>query len=397
MPRCLASRARGSLRVIGADGSMRCLGIGLALMVFLAGGAAGVEDCQVPADLHDGWTVAAPAAQGLDPALVCAIGPRFEAWTEANLHGVVVVRHDALVYEHYLAGEDERWGQPLGRVAYDAGKLHDLRSITKSVTSLVVGIALDRGWVKDVDASIFSFFPEYAELRTPEKDGITLRHLLTMSAGFAWTDPSMSYGNQADTESLMIRAADPYRYLLELPLATPPGKSYHYDSGETSLLAAVLQKASGKGFDVLAQEVLFDPLGISDIEWMRYPNGDPIAGWGLRVRPRDLAKVGQLMLDHGRWHGKQIVPEAWITQSTAPQFNGEGLFFYGYQWWLGRSLIGRREIDWIAGVGLGGQRLFIVPDQDLVVAVTAGLYKSPLQSQVGFTVLNTYVLPATGD
>jgi len=374
---------------------MRCLGVWLALVLLLAAGAARAEDCAAPADLHDGWA-SAPVAQGLDPALVCAIGPRFEAWTEANLHGVVVVRHGALVYEHYFAGEDEQWGRPLGRVAYDAGKLHDLRSLTKSVTSLVVGIALDRGWIKNVDASVFSFFPEYGELRTPEKDDITLRHLLTMSAGFAWTDPSMSYGNQADTESLMIRAPDPYRYLLELPLATPPGQSYHYNSGETSLLAAVLQKASGKGFDVLAQEVLFDPLGISDVEWMRYANGDPIAGWGLRMRPRDVAKVGQLMLDHGKWHGKQIVPEAWIAQSTIPQFNGEGLFFYGYQWWLGRSLIERREIDWIAGVGLGGQRLFIVPDRDLVVAVTAGLYKSPLQGQVGFTVLNSYVLPAAG-
>jgi CubicO group peptidase (beta-lactamase class C family) len=99
------------------------------------------------------------------------------------------------------------------------------------------------------------------------------------------------------------------------------------------------------------------------------------------MRPRNVAKIGQLVLDHGRWHGKQIVPEAWIAQSTAPQFNGEGLFFYGYQWWLGRSLIARREIDWIAGFGLGGQRLFIVPDRELVVAVTAGLYHSPSASR----------------
>src|SRR5271165_1765783 len=112
--------------------------------------------------------------------------------------------------------------------------------------------------------------------------------------------------------------------------------------------------------------------------------------------PARCCQGGPADAHHGKWHGKQIVPEAWIAQSTIPQFNGEGLFFYGYQWWLGRSLIERREIDWIAGVGLGGQRLFIVPDRDLVVAVTAGLYKSPLQGQVGFTVLNSYVLPAAG-
>jgi CubicO group peptidase (beta-lactamase class C family) len=145
----------------------------------------------------------------------------------------------------------------------------------------------------------------------------------------------------------------------------------------------------------MAQEVLFDPLGIREVEWGRYGNGDPVAGWGLRMRPRDLAKIGQLVLDRGRWQGKQIVPEAWIAQSTAPQIDpGWRGAFYGYLWWLGRSLVERREIDWIAGVGLGGQRVFIVPDRDLVAVVTAGLYRSPLQDQVGSTVLNRYVLPA---
>ena len=171
---------------------------------------------------------------------------------------------------------------------------------------------------------------------------------------------------------------------------------WNYNSGETGLLAAVLHKASGKRLDAMAQEVLFDPLGIRDIEWgEHYANGDPVAGWGLRMRPRDLAKIGQLVLDHGRWQGKQIVPGAWIAQSTAPQIDtGRGSVFYGYQWWLGRSLVERREVDWIAGVGLGGQRLFIVPDRGFVVAVTAGLYRSMLQDQVGITVLNRYVLPA---
>jgi CubicO group peptidase (beta-lactamase class C family) len=200
-------------------------------------------------------------------------------------------------------------------------------------------------------------------------------------------------GGQRDTDDARPR---PYRYLLELPLAEKPGDVWNYNSGETGLLAAVLHKASGKRLDALAQEVLFDPLGIGDVEWAaRYANGDPIAGWGLRMRPRDIAKVGQLVLDHGRWQGKQIVPEAWIAQSAAPQIDtGRGSLFYGYLWWLGRSLVERREVDWIAGFGLGGQRLYIVPERDLVVVVTAGLYRSPLQDQVGSTVLNHYVLPA---
>jgi CubicO group peptidase (beta-lactamase class C family) len=140
---------------------------------------------------------------------------------------------------------------------------------------------------------------------------------------------------------------------------------------------------------------LFDPLGISDVEWLRLPGGDVRGFGGLRLRPRDLAKIGQLMLDSGSWHARQIVPAVWIEQSTTPQINGDGLFFYGYQWWLGRSLLARREVDWTAGMGNGGQRLYIVPAEGIVIAVTAGLYNHmTLQWAIGDTVLNRHVLPA---
>src|SRR5262245_50274062 len=200
--------------VAAAERPLGCFGVLLALAPMLLAGAAEAEECLAPAKRDDGWTVSAPAAQGLDPALICAIGPRFEAWSEADLHAVVVARHGSLVYEHYLAGADERWGRPLGRVAYGADKLHDLRSITKSVTSLMVGIALDHGWIEDIEAPIFSFFPEYAKLRTRQKDTITLRHLLTMSAGFAWEETLIPYSDPANSDRQMTAAADPYRYLL---------------------------------------------------------------------------------------------------------------------------------------------------------------------------------------
>jgi CubicO group peptidase (beta-lactamase class C family) len=146
---------------------------------------------------------------------------------------------------------------------------------------------------------------------------------------------------------------------------------------------------------VLAQEVLFAPLGIADVEWVRYPNGDPVAASGLRLRPRDIAKLGLLVLDHGAWQSKRIVSAGWIEQSTASQIAVEDQVAYGLQWWLGRSLIDGREIRWSAGIGWGGQRLFLVPDRDLLVVVTAGLYDRPdLQDQLGRTVLDRYVLPA---
>jgi CubicO group peptidase (beta-lactamase class C family) len=351
-------------------------------------------DCARPAELPDGWPVAAPEDQGLDPVAICAIGPRFEAWKEANVHAVVVIRHGVLVYERYFAGEDERWGRPLGRVAYDARMRHDLRSITKSVTALLVGIAVDRSWLEDLDAPVLSFFPEYADLRTPEKDRITVRHLLTMSAGLAWNE-ELPYSDPENSERQMTDAPDPYRYVLAQPSAAPPGQVYNYNGGATAMLAAILRKLSGRSLDVLAKEALFEPLGIRDVEWVRYANGDPIAASGLRLRPRDLAKIGQLVLDRGVWQGRRIVSPSWIEQSTSPQIQAEEPLFYGYQWWLGRSAIDGQEIEWAAGFGWGGQRLFVVPDRDLVVVVMAGLYANPpLQRVVAGTVLTDHVLPA---
>ncbi|HEV8390539.1 MAG TPA: serine hydrolase, partial [Dongiaceae bacterium] len=294
------------------------------------------DDIQ-PASLADGWAVASPESAGLNGDLIRGIGPHFESWTDANAHAILIARRGKLVYERYFTGEDQAWGKALGRVTYDTTKLHDLRSITKSVTSLLVGVAVDRGWIGDLDASVFSFFPEHADLRTPDKDAITLRHLLTMSAGFAWNE-DLPYSNPHNSERVMTDAPDRCRYVLEQPLIRPPGRAYNYNGGATALLAAILRKAADRPVDALAQRELFDPLGISDVEWIRYTDGTPVVASGLRMRPRDLLKIGQIVLSGGAWQGRRIVSASWMEDSTAPHINGEGLFFYGYQWWLGRSL-----------------------------------------------------------
>ncbi|MGO4724710.1 MULTISPECIES: serine hydrolase domain-containing protein [unclassified Inquilinus] len=363
----------------------------IALLTSPAAAAGAPPDCRAPAVLDDGWAVAAPADEGFDPATLCAVGPALE---ESNAHAVLVVRHGKLVYERYFAGEDQRWGQPLGRIPHDAATRHDLRSITKSVTSLLVGIAVDYGWIKDIDAPVLSLLPQYADLGSPEKDRITLRHLLTMSSGLAWSE-DLPYSDPRNSERLMSDAPDPYRYVLEQPFATMPGERWVYSGGSTALLSAVLKQVSGRSLEVMAREMLFAPLGIDDVEWVRYPNGDPVAASGLRLLPRDIAKIGRLVLDHGAWQGKQIVPAGWIEQSTTKQIAAEDEIDYGFQWWLGHSQVDGQDLRWSAGVGWGGQRLFLVPDRDLLVVVTAGLYDQPdQQDALGRTVLERYVLPA---
>lgn len=350
--------------------------------------------CGVPSAGNDHWPVATPESVGLSSAALCPMVKWLTDWKEGNVHAVLVARHGKLVFEHYFTGTDERLGRELGEVAFGPETRHDERSVTKSITDLVVGIAIDRGWIKSIDQSVMSFFPEYADLRTPEKNRITLRDLLTMSSGLEWHEIDTPYTSDKNSEIRMDTAPDPYRYALAQLVASPPGEIWNYNSGSTELLCAILRKATGKPLGQLARSLLFEPLGITDVEWYKYAHGNPSAAAGLRLRPRDLAKIGQLVLQHGAWNGKQLVSSAWIDASTTPQINGLLIFFYGYQFWLGRSLINKHELDWSAAWGLGGQRVFIVPELDLVVVVNAGLYRSDIQSQVPLKILNQYVLKA---
>ncbi len=344
----------------------------------------------------DDWVLMPPESAGMDAALLDGLAPQFESWHEANLHAALILRHGQLVYERYFSGEDTHWSVQLGRLAFHAGLRHDLRSISKSIVSLLFGVARDRSWIAGLEQSVFDFFPEYEDLRTPEKDRITLWHLLTMSAGLAWNE-SIPYSDPANSERRMIVAADRPRYVLEQPVVRPAGATYSYNGGLTLLLATILEKLSGQSIDAFAEAALFQPLGIpaAGVEWNRYGDGAANPVSGLRLRPRDLARIGQMVLDGGSWRGSQVIAPAWIAESTSPQINGEGLYFYGFQWWLGRSLVARREVQWLAALGHGGQRLYVVPSQGLVVVVTAGLYGNPvLQNIVGEVVLRRYALAA---
>jgi len=342
---------------------------------------------------NNDWPTATPTEAGLDGDVLAGLTSQFEAWEEANLHAALIVRHGKLAYEHYFAGQDERWGRPLGRVTHDAGKPHDLRSVTKSVISLLAGCVLGQESEAALATPVFDLFPEHADLATGGKETMTLGHLLEMSTGLVW-DEDLPYSDPANSERMMTVAPDRVRYVLEQPLWQRPGAAWTYNGGATALIAEALTRRTGKTLDALAQEHLFGPLGI-EAEWIRYDDGVAVAASGLRLRPRDTARIGQMVLQGGRWQEDQVVPADWIALSTAPRLNGPGLFFFGLQWWLGRSLVAHEEIRWIAGVGWGGQRLFIVPARDLVVVVHAGLYDNPAMQPIpAEIVLRRYALAA---
>lgn len=345
--------------------------------------------------LDDGWVGAAPAEVGLDAKSLSGLDAFLRQWPKHNIHAVVIVRRGKLVFERYFSGRERQWMEWSAPVQFSPETKHDIRSITKSVTSLLIGLALNEQQFPPLDSSVVDHFPEYADLRTIKNAHITFRHLLTMTHGQRW-DERRSWKSQANNERHLLEAKDPYRYVLQQRMALPPGILFNYSGGATSLLAAALAKAVGRRIDIYARERLFEPLGITDVEWLSFTGNAELAAFaGLRLRPRDLAKLGQLMADSGRWNGRQVLPAWWIAESTRPHVNAEGhaALYYGYHWWLGRSLLNGHDLSWIAGFGAGGQHLFIVPGLDLVVVVNAFEQRHYIPNAI----LNQFVLPAITD
>ncbi|MBR0949736.1 serine hydrolase domain-containing protein [Bradyrhizobium canariense] len=340
------------------------------------------DGCSVPAARDDGWPVAPVGEDKLiDRTALCKVTDRLAA--NANVHALLIARGGRLVFERYLRGDDEISDRPVANASFDPDTLHDTKSVSKSVASLALGIAIDRGLIRGVDEPIFNFFPELSDLRSPEKDRIRLSHALTMSMGLKWVEATPSTGNDNNDEARMHMAADPCRYVLGLPVTAPAGHEFFYNTGALTLVSAIVRKAVGRPLDEFVREALFEPLGITAFAWRRV-KGDADAGGGLRLRPRDMLKIGQLVLAGGRWNDRQIVSKAWIDASMTPRLEATGPYFYGYLWWLGRSLHDGREVHWAAALGRGGQSIRVVPELDLVVAVTAGYYQdySPRAFQV---------------
>lgn len=347
---------------------------------------------QMDPALADDWQEVAPVDAGFAPNVGELLDQAAGRGDLPNLHAVVVARHGKLVLERYYEGPDERWGKPLGTVTFGPDVKHDLRSVSKCIVGLLYGIALNEGQVPGLDQPLVDQFPAYDDLRgDPQRRRMTVAHALTMTLGTEW-DESLPYSNPRNSEIAMEMAADRYRFVLERPLVAEPGTRWVYNGGATAVLGHLIAEGTGTDLSDYAREKLFQPLGILDTEWVRGWSGEPSAASGLRMRPRDLARIGQLVLSQGSWAGRQVVPRAWLEESIGIRVAAEEGLEYGYHWWLGRGRVDGR--DWIAGFGNGGQRLVIVPDLELVVAILAGNYNQPDAWKIAVTIIAEILLPA---
>ncbi|MEM1191094.1 MAG: serine hydrolase [Pseudomonadota bacterium] len=341
------------------------------------------------------WKTATPAETGLRAAPLEALAERIRSDPEINIHSVLVVRHGKLVFEEYFRGTDEAWGEDLGQIQFNRNTLHDLRSVTKSVTSAVVGIAIAEGRIPGVDTSAFELFPAYADHLAPNKARLTLHHILTMSAGLDWFEPP-DYANPGNDEIRMISSPDPVAFTLGRSFRTPPGEAFEYNGGLPTLLGYLLEEAYGQRGDELFSQKLFLPLGISDYEFHANANGLLAYASGLRLTPRAMAKLGLLYLQKGIWMGRQLLPEAWVASSLTPHLPSSWTPGYGYQWWI-MKFTGEVGDVWVpAAIGNGHQRIFILEPQGMVVVVTAGHYNEARIKFDGIDMLIEHVFPAAG-
>lgn len=323
----------------------------------------------------------APAtAAAIDATELAKLEHQLRAGELPNIHSVVIVEDRKTLAEWYFQGSDERRGNALGNVMFAPDTLHDLRSVTKSIVSILFGIALNEGAVKNIDERVLSYFPEYADLRNADRLKIRLRDVLSMTSGLRWDESTFPYTDSRNSETAMDFAPDRYRYILSQPVEVQPGQRFRYSGGDVALIGAVVARATKTPLEVYAQRKLFAPLGISRFEWLKDSSGIPYAASGLRLVPRDMAKIGQLVLDGGRYEGRQIVPKAWLEASTSTQVliepNQPCSTKYGYSWWLMTTCEARSQTPWFGAIGNGGQRIMVFPSLDLVLVTTAGLYNS---------------------
>lgn len=303
-----------------------------------------------------GWLNATPEEHGMDSSKLNEMMEFIET-NEWNYDSIVIIRNGYIVFETYPG------------VRYDDNERHILYSVTKSVTSVLVGIAIQEGFIESVNQTMVNFFPNrtIANLDA-DKESITIENLLLMNTGLEWDEWSTDYGTSNNPITLMFNSADPIQHFLDLPMEYNPGEQWVYNSGGSHMLGAILRQATGMTVLQFAIQYLFSPLNITDVWWSADPLGNNHCGGGLQMTPQDLAKIGFLYQNNGTWDGQEIVSPSWIENSTRTvlyQWENYEYQGYGYQWWTLPTL------DIYNAAGLEGQNLYIDNEHDLVVAMTA--------------------------
>ena len=339
------------------------------------------------------WPTATPAAVGLDARVLDSLDAEIRAGRYGNVDRVLVIRHGKVAFDRRyprdyarVYGDSAKHGRALhahddaGPYNYFAdwwhpyyrrGDLHTLQSVTKTVTSMVIGAAVTRGEFPSLDTPVLSFFDSGTVRNVDDrKRRMTVRHLLTMTAGFDW-DENRPYADTTNTADALEKSYDWVKFTIDRPMMEEPGTRFNYNSGASELLAHVFRRATGRDVEEYAAEHLFAPVGIRDWYWKRTPAGHADTEGGLYLAADDLARLWYLVLHDGVWNGRQILSREWVRQSVTPAVrvgDARGGAGYGLKWWIYRDPTDSTRSLW-SGSGFGGQFPVAVPSADMVVVI----------------------------
>lgn len=346
---------------------------------------------QISTDLKDGLPLAEPSIVGLSTAKLQQLDDAIKKNEFKNITSVLIARHGKLVYEKYYND-------------FSGSSLHDTRSATKTITSMLIGLAIDKKLIPSEKTTISKYFADKRPFQNPDprKDKITVEDLLTMSSMLECDDENQfSRGN----EERMYLIEDYFRFALDLPIKgfaafntkpkdSPYGRSWSYCTAGVVLLAGVLERSTKIKIEEFAQRNLFEPLGILKAEWQITPMGMPMTGGGLRLRSRDFLKLAQLYLNKGVWNGKQLISSDWVTKSTVPHANARENVDYGYLWWLQKFGVENDNHFAYYMAGNGGSKIAVIPELNLVVVITSKMFGTSKAHQQSENIISNYIVPS---
>lgn len=360
----------------------------LRVLAVLAGFGAGLAAQPAP---KRGWPLGTPAAAGVNARVLDSIDAEIGRGDYGNVDRMLVIRGGRAIYDRRyqhdydtIYADSAKTHNPLNagdftglynyfnpwwHPYYRRGDLHSLQSVTKTITSVIIGIAITRGDFPTIETPVLRFFDTTAVANIDDrKRRLAIRHLLTMTGGFDWNE-NLPYIDPRNNAVAMEASGDWVRYTINLPMAREPGAEFNYSSGETELLAHIFHRATGSDIEEYAARHLFGPLGIEHWYWKRTPSGLIDTEGGLYLEAGDLARIWYLFLKDGVWRGTRIVSSDWVKKSVTPAIvagNRPGAPQYGLKWWLYRNPSDTTKLVW-SGSGFGGQTPMAFPERDLVV------------------------------
>jgi len=380
------------------------------LLVFVLLIIFGCKNCpknkqyQLPKDINDGFKVGSLSQVNIDTVLISKGLNKINCGSFGEIHSMLIYKSNLLVLEEYFQGHRYKWDAPSYHgelVNWDQSMAHEMMSVTKSFTSACIAIAINEGFIKSVNQSIFDYLPNHQHLKVNNREYITIEHLITMTSGLAWDEWSVAHGSSAnDIDALWFDCKETISCVLERPWWKEPGQLFTYNGGGMAILGEVIKNATNMNIDEFSKKYLFEPLGIENTQWTQFPGGVWDGSGAFYITPRDMMKFGVTYLNKGVWNNKRIIPSGWVEKSSKPYNNNINIHIpgedsgkngYGYTWWTSELSHNGTEIKMFRAGGWGGQEIMVFPELDMVIVFTGGNYDSKTSL---FKLLEKYILPS---